>query len=72
MGSLTGYHYISLSQVISCHSIECIAVGFMEMDMEKIKNLKSSRREDTEGFVRDVINDWACRNPDNQAQVIII
>ena len=70
-GHLTGHQLMSLGQAISCHNIETIAVGYMEMDMEKIKNLKAARRDDSEGFVRDDIKDWACRNPDNQVQVIL-
>ena len=36
-----------------------------------MKQLKESRKEDPQGFVRDVIKEWACRNPDNQVQVRI-
>ena len=49
--------------------MEVIALGFMDIDMEKLKNLKEARKEDKEGFVRDIIETWACRNPGDQVQV---
>ena len=58
-----------LGQVISGSSIESIALGYLNIGEEKIKNLRAARRDDTEGFVRDVIKEWACRNPDDQIQV---
>ena len=69
-GNLTGFQYVRLSQVISC-SIS-LALGYLNIRMERIKQLKESRREDPQGFVRDVIKEWACRHPDNQVQVSII
>ena len=71
-GKLTGRHYILLGQSISCTNTEVIALGYMDIDIERIKQLKESRRDDPRGFVRDVINEWACRHPDNQVQVRII
>ena len=70
-GNLTNYQYVSLGQVISCTSMESIALGYLNIDEEKIKNLKAARRDDMEGFVRDLIKDWACRYPGNQVQVRI-
>ena len=49
--------------------MESIAIGYLNVDEEKIKNLKAARRDDMEGFVRDVIHEWACRYPVNQVQV---
>ena len=71
-GSLSGYHYSKLGQSISCSSMETIALVYMEIDKDKLKNLKESRREDKEGFVRDIIENWACRHPENQVQVNIV
>ena len=65
-GNLTNYQYVRLGQSISCFSMESIALGYLNIDEEKIKQLKESRRDDTQGFVRDVIKEWACRHPDNQ------
>ena len=70
-GNLTGRQYARLGQVISYWNMESIALGYLNIDEEKIKNLKAARRDDTEGFVRDVIKEWACQNPDNQVQVRI-
>ena len=69
--NLTGPQYMRLGQVISCSSIESIALGYLNIKIDRIKQLKESRKEDPEGFVRDVITEWACRNPDNQVQVRI-
>ena len=71
-GNLTGYQYVRLGQVISCASMESIALGYLNINRDKIKQLKESRREDAEGFVRDVIEEWARRNPCDQIQVRII
>ena len=70
--TLTNYQVVRLSQVISCNQMEAIALGYLNIDEEKIKNLKAARRDDTEGFVRDVIKEWACRNPDDQVQVRVV
>ena len=69
--NLTGPLYVRLGQVISCSNIETIALGYLDIKIEKIKQLKESRREDSQGFVRDVIHEWACRNPSDQIQVRI-
>ena len=71
-GRLTGYQYSLLGLCISCTNMEVIALEYMGIDMEKLKNLKEARREDKEGFVRDVIETWAYRHPDNQIQVRIV
>ena len=68
-GNLTSYQYVRLGQVIACSHMESIALGYLDIDEEKIKNLKAARRDDTEGFVRDLIKEWAYRNPNNQIQV---
>ena len=68
-GNLTDYHRVRLGQVIACSHMESIALGYLNIDEEKIRNLKAARRDDTEGFVRDLIKEWAYRNPDNQIQV---
>ena len=67
--NLTGPQYMRLGQVISCSSIETIALGYFDIKIDRIKQLKDSRKDDPQGFVRDVINEWACRHPDNQVQV---
>ena len=69
--NLTNYQCVRLSQVVSGSKMESIALGYLNFDEEKIKQLKESRRDDTEGFVRDVIKEWACRNPSDQVQVRI-
>ena len=64
-GNLTGYQYVRLGQVISCSNMESIALGYLNINRDKIKQLR-------EGFVRDVIEEWARRNPSHQIQVRII
>ena len=60
-GNLTGYQYVRLGQVISCSSIESIALGYLNINREKIKQLKEARRQDAEGFVIDVIEERESR-----------
>ena len=71
-GILTNYQYVRLGQSISCTNMESIALGYMGIDEEKINNLKAGRRDNKEGFVRDLIKEWACRHPDDQVQARII
>ena len=61
--------FLRLAQVISGSSMESIAIGYMNINQDKIKQIKESRRQDMEGFVRDIIEEWACRNPNDQVQV---
>ena len=68
---MTNAQLVHLAREISCQNMESIALGYLNIDEEKIKNLKAARRDDTEGFVRDVIKEWAYRNPSNQVQVRI-
>ena len=51
--------------------MESIALGYLDIEEGKIKNLKAARGEDKEGFVRDLIKEWACRNSENQVQIIL-
>ena len=67
--NLTSYQYVRLGQVISCTSMESIALGYMNIDKEKIKQRREVQLRNPEGFVRDIIEEWACRNPKNQVQV---
>ena len=71
-GNLTGYQYVRLGQVISGSNMESIAIGYININRDKIKQIRESRRQDTEGFVRDVIEEWTCRNPNYQVQVSIV
>ena len=64
-GNLTNSQYVRLGRAISGSKMESIALGYMNVDGEKIKQLKEARRDDTQGFVRDVIMEWACQ-PDNE------
>ena len=68
-GNITGPQYVRLSQVISSSNMESIALGYFDINIDRIKQLKEARREDSQGFVRDVIQEWACRHPGNQIQV---
>ena len=70
--NLTNYQCVRLSQVIPCSKMESIALGYLNIEEGKIEQIKKARREDTEGFVRDVIKVWANRNPHNQVQVSFI
>ena len=71
-GNLSSYQYVRLGQVISCSKMESIALGYLNIEEGKIEQIRTSRREDMEGFVRDIIKEWACRNPNNQVQVRVL
>ena len=64
-GNLTNYQYVRLGQSISCSSMESVALGYLNIDEEKIRNLKAARRDDTEGFVRR----WFCERCDQRMDV---
>ena len=70
-GNLTNNQCVRLGRVISGSKMESIALAYMNVEGERIKQLKEARREDREGFVRDLIEDWACQpeNKGNQVQV---
>ena len=68
-GSLTGSQYVRLSEVISCSKMESIALRYLGIKIERIEQLKESRKDDPQGFVRAAIYEWASRHPENQVQV---
>ena len=67
--NLTGYHIVRLGQVILPSSMESIAIGYMNIEIDKLKHLKAASTNNPEIFVRDLIQEWANRNPHNQIQV---
>ena len=70
-GNVTNNQYVRLGRAISGSKMESNALGYMNVDDEKIKQLKEARRDDTELFVRDVIQELACQpeNEKNQLRV---
>ena len=68
-GNLTNYKYVRLGQVISYTKMESIALGYLNIEEGKIEQIRKARREDTEGFVRELIKVWVNRNPHNQVRV---
>ena len=71
-GNLTGHQFVRLGQVLSVSNMESIALGYLNIDEEKIKQIREVRLQNPGGFVRDMIKEWACRNPSNQVQVRIL
>ena len=69
-GQLTNNQIVRLAAAISSRDMESIALGYLGIEEETIKNFKDARRENLEAFNRDIIQHWVCKNPEpNQAEV---
>ena len=66
---LTNYQKVRLGQVITGTDMESIALGYLDIDEEEIKQTREERGRDQQGFVRDLITKWANRHKENQVQV---
>ena len=69
-GQLTNNQIVRLAAAISSRDMESIALGYLDIEEETIKNFKDARRDNLEAFNRDIIQHWVCKNPEpNQAEV---
>ena len=69
-GQLTNNQIVRLAAAISGRDMESIALGYLEIEEETIKNFKDARRDNMEAFNRDLIRLWANKNcRTNQCQV---
>ena len=68
---LTPRQIVRLAAAISADNMAAIAEGYMDISDETIKNKKFENKDNAEAFNRDIIKQWAYRNPDNQVQVRI-
>ena len=68
---LTNTDVVRLARVISSREMESIALGYLGIEEETIKNFKAEKRDDAEAFNRSVIRRWAYKNSGpSQKQVI--
>ena len=69
-GQLTNNQIVHLARSISHDDMESIALGYLGIEDEMIKNLKTEDRENIEAFNRSIIRNWMYRNSGpNQKQV---
>ena len=69
-GQLTKNQIVRLGRAISSRDMESIALGYLDIEEETIKNFRDARRDNLEAFNRDIIRHWICKNPEpNQVQV---
>ena len=55
---------------ISSRDMESIALGYLDIEEETIKNFRDARRDNMEAFNRDIIRHWVDKNPEpNQIEV---
>ena len=61
---LTNYQLVSLGRSITKPKMKSIALGYLDLDKETIKNIESENQNDVESFNRDVIEKWQYKNSD--------
>ena len=66
---LTNNQIVRLARAISSRDMESIALGYLDIEEETIKNLRDVRRDNVEAFNRDIIRHWMHKNPLDQVQV---
>ena len=59
---LTNKQRVKLAAKISKSSMKSIALGYLDLDEETIKNLDDTNKDDVEGFNRDVLKMWENKN----------
>ena len=61
-GQLKNNQIVRLARAISSRDMESIALGYLDIEDETIRNIKAARHGDMEGFNRDVIKTWLNMN----------
>ena len=61
---------MGLSRKVSGRDVESLALEKLEIEQEKIKDLRDSRRDDIEMFKFDVLCLWRNKSVDNTKQVM--
>ena len=59
---------VRLAAAISIDNMMSIAEGYMDIDNETVKNIRSNEG-DSEAFNRAILRYWANKHPENQVQV---
>ena len=62
-GQLTTYQIVRLARAIDTKNMESLALAYLNIKRERLKNLRYENKDDTEAFNREVIHDWICGNP---------
>ena len=69
-GRLTNNQIVRLARAISSRDMESIALGYLGLEDETIKNVKYENKDNAEAFNRDIIRRWTYQNAgDKQTQV---
>ena len=61
---LTNYQLVGLGRSITKQNMKSIALGYLDLDKETIKNIESENQNDVESFNRDVIEKWQYKDSD--------
>ena len=59
---LTNRQRVRLGRSITKPKMKSIALGYLDLDKETIKNIESENQDDAESFNRDVIEKWENKN----------
>ena len=71
-GQLTPRQIVRLAAAISADNMAAIAEGYLDISYETIKNLQYEKRDQAQGFNREIIRFWAIKNAGpNQVNVSI-
>ena len=72
-GQLTSNQIVRLARVIASRNMEPIALGYLNIEPARLKNLKDENKDNSEAFNRKVIDEWICGNPGiNHVEVSIV
>ena len=61
-GRLTNRQYVLLSDAISLHDMECIAQGYMNIDMPVIASIKQQNLLQAKACNNEMLQRWAKQN----------
>ena len=61
---LTNYQLVGLGRSITKPYMKSIALAYLKLDKETIKNIESENQNDVESFNRDIIEKWQYKNSD--------
>ena len=59
---LSNRQIVRLAAAISTSDMETVALGYLDLDEAVLKSLKTEKREDPEGFNREVLRRWSNMN----------
>ena len=68
---LTNRQIVRLAASVSKTDMETVALGYLDLDEAVLKSLKIEKRDDPEGFNREVLRKWANMNSTRQQVKVI-